>query len=86
MTARNLDPGHLIEAQVEAISVFARALPHVKDRTTHIKKNYHPDDVVELTRHLKMLVKDSPRKLHTSKLGRITERAVGRDVAASLNR
>ena len=83
MTARNLDPGHLTDAQVEAITVFARALPPVKDRVTHIKKNHHPDDVVELTRHLRMLVKDSARKLHTSNLRRIAERAGGRDVAES---
>ena len=68
MTARNLDPGHLTDAQVEAITVFARALPPVKDRVTHIKKNHHPDTVVEVTRHLRMLVKDLARKLHTSNL------------------
>jgi len=83
MTAHNLDPGHLTDAQVEAITVFARALPPMKDGVTYIKKNDHPDDLVELTRHLGMLVKDSARKLHTSNLGRIGERAVGTDVAES---
>ena len=83
ITAPNLDPGHLTDAQVEAITDFARALPPVKDRVTHIKKNHYPDDVVELTRHRRMLVKDSARKLHTSNLGRIAERAGGSDVAES---
>jgi len=83
MTARNLDPGHLTDPQVEAITVFARALPPVKDRVTHIKQNQNPDDVVELTRHLGMLVKDWARKLHTSNLGRIVEPASGRDLAES---
>jgi len=83
MTARNLNPGHLTDVQVEAITVFARALPRVKDRVTHIKKYPHPDDVVELTRRLRMLVKDSARKLHTANLRRIAERAGGRDVAQS---
>jgi len=83
MTARNLDPSHLTDAQVEAITVFARALPPVKDRVTHIKKNHHPDDVVELTRQLRMLVKDSARKLHTSNVRRIAECAGGSDLADS---
>jgi len=83
MTARNLDPGHLTEAQVEAITVFARAFLPVKDHVTHIKKDHHPDDVVELTPHLRMPVKDSARKHHTSNLGRIAERTGGRNVAES---
>ena len=69
MTARNLDPGHFTDAQVAGITVFARALPPVKDRITHIKKSHHPDDVVELTRHLRILVKDLARKLHTFNQG-----------------
>ena len=56
MTARTIDPCHLTDAQVDTITVFARALPPVKDRVTCIKKNQHRDDVVELTRHLRMLV------------------------------
>jgi len=82
MTACNLDPSHLTDTQVEAITLFARALPLVKDWITHIKKTHHLDDAVELTRHLRMLVKDSGRKLETSNLHRIVERAHGRDVAA----
>jgi len=38
MTARNIDPGHLTDAQVEAITVFAGTLLPLKDRVTHIKK------------------------------------------------
>jgi len=83
MTARNLDPGHLTDAQVEAITLFARPLPPMKDRVTHINQNHHPDDVVELSRHLRMLVKDSGRKLHSSNLGRISERPGGKDLAES---
>ena len=83
MTALNLDPSYLTDAQVEAISVFVRALPPVKDHVTHIKKNHHPNDVVELSRHLRMLVKDSSRKLHTSNLRRIAELTGGRAVAES---
>ena len=69
--------------KVEPITAFTRALLRVKDRISQIKKKHHPDDVVELTRHLRMLVKDLAWKLHTSNLCRITERAGGRDVAES---
>ena len=83
MTAGNLDPDYLTDAQVEAITVFTRTLQLVKDSMTHIKKMQGRDDVVELSRPLRILVKDSARKLHTSNLGRIAERAGGRDVAES---
>ena len=80
MIARNLDPGCLRDTQVKAITVFARALPPVKDRVTHIEKNHHLDDVVELTSHLRMLVVDSARKLQTSNLHQIAQRSGGREV------
>jgi len=86
MTARNLEPGHLTEAPVAVNTVFAGALPLVKDRVTHIKKNHHSDDVVELTHYLRMLVTDSARILHTSNRRRITERTGGRDVAECLSK
>jgi len=85
MTARNLDPGRLTDTQVGAITVFACALPLVKDRVTLIKKKDQADDVGELTRHLRMLVKDSAKKLHTSNLRQIMARAAVRDVAESLS-
>ena len=83
MTACNLDPGHLTDAQVEAITVFAHALRPVKDRVTHIKKNHYPEDVMELARHLRLLVKHLTGKLHTSNLGRIADRVGGSEVAES---
>ena len=84
MTARNLDPGHLTDTQVDAITVFACALTPVKDQVVLIKKKHHPHDVNELTRQLRMLVKDSARKLHTSNLGRLAAaRPGGRDIAES---
>jgi len=76
MIARNLDPSHLTDAQVEAITVFTCALPSVKNCVTDIKKNHHPDDVVELTRHLRMLGRDSARKLDTPNLRRISSAPV----------
>ena len=86
MTARNQDPGHLTDAQVEAITVFAWPLPPVNDRVAHIKSNHHPDDVVELIRPLRTLIKDSARKLHTSNLRGFAKRAGGTDVVESLRK
>ena len=84
MTARKLDPGHLTDTQVDAITVFARALMPVKDQVVLIKKKHHPDDVKEFTRQLRMLVKDSARELHTSNLPRLAAaRPGGRDIAES---
>jgi len=85
MRARNIDLGHLTEAEVEAINVFTRTVPLVKVRVTPIKQNHHPDEVVEVTRHMRMLGKDSVRKLQISKVCRIAERTGSRDVAESLS-
>ena len=84
MTARNLDPGHLTDTQVDAITIFARALMPVKDQVVLIKIKHHPDDIKELTRQLRRLVKDSARKLHTSNLSRLAAaRPGGRDIVES---
>ena len=82
MTAHKLDPGHLTNSQVDAVTVFARSLSPVKARLALIKKKHHADDLGELSRRLRMLVKDAARKLHTSNLRRIVERA-SRKVAKS---
>ena len=84
MTARNLDPGHLTDTQVDAITVFARALTPVKDQVVLIKKKQHPGGVGELARWPGVLVGDSARKLHTSNLRRLAAaRPGGRDIAES---
>jgi len=61
-----LDPGRLTDSQVDSIVSFARSLSPVKERIELIKSQHHPDDVGELIRHLKILVKDSAKKLQTS--------------------
>ena len=68
MTAGNLDPGHLTNTEVDAITVVAHSLSPVKERLALIRKKHHADDVKELSRRLRMLVKDKTRKLHTSNL------------------
>ena len=63
--ARLLDPGRLTESQVDSIVSFARSLSPVKECIEVIKSQHHPDDVGEFIRHLKILVKDSAKKLQT---------------------
>jgi len=46
--------------------LFAHSLSPVKERIELIKSQHHPDDVGEFIRHLKVLVKDSAKKLHMS--------------------
>jgi len=67
MIARHLDPGRLTETQVDSILLFARGLSPVKERIELIKRQHQADDVLELNRHLKILVRDSGKKLQTTK-------------------
>ena len=84
MTARNLDPGYRTDTQVDAITVFTGAHTPMKDQLVLIKKKHLPDDVKELTCQLRMLVKDSARKLNTSNLRRLAAaRPRGTDIAES---
>jgi len=67
MIARHLDPGRLTETTVDSILWFARRLSLVKERIELIKRQHHGDDLLELNRHLKILVRDSGKKLQTIK-------------------
>jgi len=67
MIARHLDPGRLTEIQVDSILLFARGLSPVKERIELIKRQHHADDLLELNRHLKILARDSGKKLQTTK-------------------
>jgi len=61
-----LDPGRLTESQVDSIKSFARGLSPVKEPIEFIKHHHHADHVWELIQDLKILVKDSAKKLQTS--------------------
>jgi len=67
MIARHLDPSRLTETQVDSILLFARGLSPVKERVELIKRQDHADDLLELYRHLNILVRDSGKKLQTTK-------------------
>ena len=79
--ARLLDPGRLTESQVDSIISFARSLSPVKERIEVIKSQHHPDDVAEFIRHLKIVVKDSAKKLRTSNERQKPGRDLGGHVA-----
>jgi len=67
MIARHLDPGRLTATQVDSILLFTRGLSPVKERIEFIKRQHHANDLLELNRHLKILVEDSGKKLQTTK-------------------
>ena len=64
--AQSLDPGRLTEAQFDSVLVFASALSPIKSRIKFIKNKHHADDVKEIDRQLRILVKDTARKLQTA--------------------
>jgi len=79
--ARLLDPGHLTESQINSIISFAQSLAPVKKRIELIKSQHHPEDVGELIYHLKVVVKDSAKKLQMLIKRQKPERDSRRDVA-----
>jgi len=66
MIARLLYPGRLSESQVDSVVSFTRSLSPVQEPIELLKSQHHPEDVGEFIRHLKILVKDSAKKPHTS--------------------
>jgi len=64
--AHLLDPSRLTESQVDSIVSFPCSLSPVQERIELIKSQHHPDDVGEFIRHLKILVKDSAKKMQMS--------------------
>jgi len=80
MIARYLDPGRLTETQVDSILLFARGLSPVKERIGLIKRQHHANDLLELNRHPKILVRDSGKKLQTTKEGQRASRDARGDV------
>ena len=67
MIARHLDPGRLTETQVYSMLLYTRGLSPVKGQIELIKRQHHADDILELNRDPKILVRDSGKKLQTTK-------------------
>ena len=64
--AQSVSPGRLTGAQFDLVVVFATTLTPVKSRIKFIKNKHNPDDVKEIDRQLRILVKDTARKLQTA--------------------
>ena len=59
---------------------FARSRPPIKQRVELVEAEHRADDVGELLRHLRILVKDSAKKLQASQERHKVERAGGGEV------
>ena len=66
MTALSWKPGPLTDDQLDSAVKFARTLPPVNCRIKLIKTKYRQEEVVEVQRHLRHLVKDIARKLQVT--------------------
>jgi len=86
MIARHVDPGRLTETQADSILLFARGLSPVKERIELMKRQHDADDPLEQNRHLKILVRDSGKKLQTTKERQRAGRDGGGDVTEPLSK
>lgn len=79
--ARSLDPAHLNDSHVKTIVLFARSLPPIHERAALIKNKHRAEDLDELNHHLRVLVRDTAKKLQTSLDRQTAERLGGGEVA-----
>ena len=59
---------------------FAHSRPPIKQRVALVEAEHHADDVGELLRHLRILVKDWAKKIQATKEHHNVERAGGGEV------
>ena len=81
-----LEPGHLTESPVYSIIWFARGQLPVKQCIELIKHEHHADNVWELIRPLKMMVKDVAKKVVWSNKGQRADYASCGDIAEPPNK
>ena len=65
---------------------FAHSRPPIKQRIARVEAEHCADDVGELLRHLRILVKDSAKKLQASQEHQQMERAGGGEVVGPLSK
>ena len=63
ITVLEWNPTSLTASQLDSVISFARSLSPVKGRIKFMKTNHRPDDADELERQIKLLVRDSAKKL-----------------------
>ena len=66
ITALEWKPGSLADEQLDSVVRFARSLPPVSGRITCIKTKHRPEDLVEVERQIRHLVRDIGRKLQAT--------------------
>ena len=66
ITALSWKPGSLTDNQLESVIIFARSLPPVKSQIARIKNKHRPEDVAEVERQIRHLVRDICRKLQAT--------------------
>jgi len=65
MQARSFELGRLTDTQFTSVVVFAGSLNPLRSHIKLIKTKYHSDDAKEVHRQLRILVKDTDKKLQT---------------------
>jgi len=78
--SRSFNPGRLTYDQLTVILDFASSLPPGKSQIEFVKTNHRADSVREVSRELRILVKDTAKKLRTAIEHDYAER-VGDEVA-----
>ena len=73
MIAHHIGPSCLTKSEVDSILLFTSGVSQVKEQIELIKYQHQADDLLELNRHLKILVRDFGRKLQTTTVGQKTK-------------
>jgi len=66
ITVLGWNPTSLTGTQMDAVLSFARSLTHVNGRIKLIKTNHCPEDVNEVERQIRVLVRDTAKKLQAT--------------------
>jgi len=66
ITVLGWNPTSLTGSQMDSVLSLARSLTPVKGRIKLIKTNHHPEDVHEVERQIRVLVRDTAKKLQAT--------------------
>jgi len=66
ITALAWNPARLTGEQLDSVKNFARSLPPVKRQVTNIRTKHRREDYEEVIRQIRVLVKDTAKKLQAT--------------------
>ena len=69
-----MDLRRLTESELDSVVVFARCLDPVPARIELVRDKHRADDVGEVERHLRLLVRDTAKNLRTTNGRRLAEK------------